>query len=351
MGTNDQRARRNPALNHHLRRRAGVMLVALSGAAVMLTACGSSGGSDADASSGPTITIAYGAPTADQTVPSLADEAGLFAKYGINVKVEYLDSAQLLPALVGGQVQLAQLPAPGYETIALNGTDLQAVGRVEDSFDVELVAGPEIQDMKSLDGKSIAISKPGSFSDLMARVAEQKYGITLNEVPLGSLPNQVSAFQAGQVDSVSDLSPSQLSSVQSARAGSHVLVDWRTDRDMPGMMLVGKTSWLQANKDVAENALRAINEGVSYFKGHEDEAEKVIAEVTGADAAASKASYGDVLKSLAPTIVPTVTSEKTVLGYISDDYPSAKTFDASKLVDPSYAQAAVSGGASGSAAP
>src|SRR5882724_11598124 len=105
----------------------GRLLAAVGTLALLVSACGSStgGASQAGSSDGlVNVTIAYGAPLADHMVPSVAQAAGLFKKYGINAKIEFLESTQLLTSLRSGQVQFVSIPAPGPEILALNGTDI-----------------------------------------------------------------------------------------------------------------------------------------------------------------------------------------------------------------------------------
>lgn len=316
-------------------------LVSAATCALLLAACAHSYGEplEKDASGNTTVSIAYGAPTADQMVPAVAESAGLFTKYGINPKIQYLESSQLLSAVVAGQVDLAVLPAPGYELISLNGRPLKAIARWQDSFDVMWVSGPRFPTPRSADGRSIATSKPGAFSSLMAEMAEQQFGVSMTQVPLGGLSNQVSAFESGQVDSISDLSPDQLPGVEKKLPGAHTLVDWRTVKDVPAMMLVGYGPWLEQHRQAVENVLRAINDGATYFKTHETESVNVISKITGRSGAAAKAAYETAVVCMSDSLVPSLSAEQKSLRYLSAEYPAAKNFDASKLIDTSYIEA------------
>ncbi|KAA9159056.1 ABC transporter substrate-binding protein [Amycolatopsis acidicola] len=317
--------------------------LAAAACVALLSACAPSYGEPLtkDASGNTKVTIAYGAPTADQMIPSVAASAGLFQKYGINPDIKYLESSQLLSAVVAGQVNMAVIPAPGYELIALNGRQLKAIARMQDSFDVMWVSNPDYATPRSMDGRSIAISKPGAFSGLMAEMAEHQFGVSMTQVPLGGLSNQVSAFQSGQVDSISDLSPDQLPGVEKHLPGVHTLVDWRTVKDVPAMMLVGYGPWLEQHRAAVENVLRAINDGATYFRTHEAESVSVISKVTGRSAASSKVAYENAVGCMSASLLPSLAAEQKSLQYLGADYPQAKTFDASQLIDDSYMKAAL----------
>lgn len=332
----------------------GLLAVCLTAVAVLGAACGSSGDSSGAASGGSggassgsggsskavNVTIAYPAPVADHMIPSVTNAAGIFKKNGINAKIVFLQGSEIAPALISGKIQFASLATPTYEVADLNNHDIKAVAQWEQVFDVMLVAKPEFKTMKDLDGKSITTSAPATFSDLIADIAMQKFGITMHKVPLGHLSNSISAFESGQVDSISDLSPWQLGDVQKQMPGAHSLVDFRNIQGVPGIQLVGSGSWMQDNKDVTTRVVKSIAEGVQYFKSHKAESVKTIAKVTQASAAQAQDSYDAVVKSLSDTLVPSLAAEKKVLGLLAPSYPAAKGFDASKVIDTSYAKAA-----------
>jgi ABC-type nitrate/sulfonate/bicarbonate transport system substrate-binding protein len=315
-----------------------LLAVMSAGVATLAAACGSSSsGSSASGSDPTTITIVYGAPVADHMIPAITEAAGIFAQYGIKVKTEFLAATELMPALISGQVQFVSVPAPDPEEAALNGQQIVEVAQWEDSFDAELVATSKYPTVASLNGKTTSVSKPGDFNSLLATMADQKYGITLQDLPLGSLPDQITAYESGQVDSVPALSPWQLSQVQQKVPGTHVLVNWQTVKNVPGIEFVGYGPWLSSHSSTAIKVLKALNAGIAYFKTHEAASVSVISKVTGEPEATAEAAYADVIASLSPTIVPSESEQQTVLNDIASQFPAAKTFDAAKLIDTSYA--------------
>lgn len=324
----------------HGRRYVAVALAA--GVAVLAAACGSSGTSSGTSSSNAkaTVTIAYAAPVPDHMVPAVTEYAGFFKKFGITAKIEFLQQSDLLPAMIAGKVQFATLAAPGYEIPDLSGSQFQAIGQFEDSFDAELVSNPKYPTMASLNGKSIAISSPGTFSDLLAQIAERKYHITLHEVPTGNLTDSIDAFESGTVAAMSDISPNQIPLVNAKLHGVHVLVDWRSSHGVPAIDFVGYKPWLAAHRATVINVMKAINEGFAYFKSNPTQTVKIIAKVTGEPLAEAQSGYEDTLKALSSTTIPSVAAEKTVLSYLKSTEPKAATFNPANIVDASYDKAA-----------
>jgi hypothetical protein len=67
----------------------------------------------------------------------------------------------------------------------------------------------------------------------------------------------------------------------------------------------------------------------------------VIEKETSDPAALAQASYKSVLLNMTSTIVPSVTDMQNMLSALAVESPKAATFDPSKLVNASYAEAAV----------
>jgi NitT/TauT family transport system substrate-binding protein len=328
----------------------GLLAAGLAALAVFATACGSSddsssttGSSSSGSSKLTDVTIAYAAPVADHMIPTVTQAAGIFKKNGINAKIQFLQGSQIAPALLGNKIQFATLAAPTLEVADLSGSNLKTVAQWENVFDAALVAKPEYKTMQDLDGKSITTSAPATFSDMIADIAMQKYGIKMQKVPLGHLSNSISAFESGQVDSISDLSPWQVPDIQKKVQGANMLVDFREITGVPGLQLVGNGDWIKDNPETTQKVVDSINEGIQYFKTHKAESVKAIEDETESSHEEAVASYDSVVKSLSPTIVPSLDAEKKVLQLLEPSYPEAKGFDASKFIDTTFAQKAAGG--------
>jgi NitT/TauT family transport system substrate-binding protein len=331
-------------------RRLLASLALLAAGAVLVSACGSSGssssGGSSDSSSAPvSVTIAQASPVPDHEVPTVTEDAGIFKKYGINAKVTLLTTgSEQMGALVSGQIQLLSIPAPVPQLSAIDdGQPMEEVAQFEDSFDAMLVSQSKYPTIASLNGATIAISTPGDFASLLCSYIEKQYGIKLKEVPIGPYPAQLAAFEAGRVDAIPALQPVQLSTVQQKVKGMHMLVDFRKVKNVPAIEIVGYGPWLKAHKATAIKMLEALNAGFKYYKNPANESfvVSVIEKETGDSAALAKASYESVLQNMTPTIVPSVSDMQNMLSALTVESAKAGTYDASKLVDASYAEAAV----------
>jgi ABC-type nitrate/sulfonate/bicarbonate transport system substrate-binding protein len=341
-------------INHgkgHRRRRLLAVASLLTAVSIPVAACSSSGSTSSSPSSTSAggsaalipVTIGYVSPVPDHLVPAVTLAAGLFAKYGLKAKVVLLSSgSEYMTSLASGQVQLLSIPAPTPELAAIDGAPIEEVAQLEDSFDAMMVSRANYPTVSSLNGKTIAISYPGDFGSLLSSIADQMYNIKLKMVPIGPYPDQVAAFESGEVDSIPALQPVQLGLIQQKVPGTHMLIDFRTIKNVPAIQLVGYGPWLQSHRSTAVKMLEAINAGFAFYKNPANESLvlSVIEKSTGDTAAVAEASYKSVLENMTSTIVPTVSAQANALKYLALENPKAASFNAGNLVDASYATAA-----------
>ncbi len=312
-----------------------------------LAACGSSStpsGSKSTGSALTKVTIAYAAPVADQMLPVFAKAAGLFKANGIDADVKYLSAAVAIPALVSGQVQFVVGGAPLPEATAVNGTPLEYVGVWENAIDGQIVAAKAVPAARDMNGTPIAISSTGALSDFLVKLTDQRYGINMHEIPLGSFPNEITAFEKGSVDAFSGANPWQLPSIQKLLPGAHVVEDFRGMKGYPGTGVFVDAQHLNtsAEQTTVVKVLRALYQELSYYRTHPAQSISLIARTTGEDDATAKAAYDTTKAAFLGTLVPQLSYERNVLKALVPSEPSAKGFDASKLLNATYAKQAQS---------
>ncbi|NNN18868.1 MAG: ABC transporter substrate-binding protein [Acidimicrobiaceae bacterium] len=187
--------------------------------ALITSACGSSGSSSATttaAKAGATTTTAASAPISI-TIGDTAIGAGyadiyvgildgIFAKNGLNVKLVKLNtSSQLVPALVGGSVQIGVGVADDTAAAILKGIPLQFIGLSEGTYNLEMWGDASIKSVQGIVGKKVALSAPDSESDfgLTALLAKNNIPETsVKRVYTGSIPGMVSALESGSANAL-----------------------------------------------------------------------------------------------------------------------------------------------------
>jgi ABC-type nitrate/sulfonate/bicarbonate transport system substrate-binding protein len=304
-------------------------------------AASSGSGSGGSSSGGMTkVTIAYTAPIPDQMLPLVAQQAGYFKKEGIDANIQFVEASSVLAAMVAGQVNYTVVGAPSAEIASVNGTPLQYIGQWEHVIDAKIVANKSASSIKDMDGKTIAVSSTGALSDFLVQLANAKYGISMHEVPLGQLPNQLTAYSKGSVDALSGVSPWSVAKLTSTVPGTHVVADFTTQQGYPGVGLVADQK--NINPTTATKVLTALQMALGYYKTHESAVLPILEKTAELTPSEAKTAYTTTKKLFTTNLVPSLADQKNVLKGLEPTQPKAKGFDATKLLDTTYAKQAQS---------
>jgi ABC-type nitrate/sulfonate/bicarbonate transport system substrate-binding protein len=339
-------------------RRVAIAL-ACCAAGATLAACSSSGGSSAttagtgssqaaggaSASAGTTapVTIAYTAPVADQLIPLIAQDAGLFAKYGVPATVTYLPQTEAVDGIVGGKVQMAVFDSPAPELAVADGEPIKWIAEWEGHADLYLLGRPGVASVQSLAGKSVAETVAGSTTAVLTQVSLQQAGVgtTAHLQPLGNVGATLSAFQSGSVQATIAGPPNQTTLLK-AVPGAKVLVNYTTTIPWVGGGLAASESWADAHQAETVNIVKALMAGEQYFKANKAASIKDIETATKSSAADAEGAYASMISIMNQTssIVPQASIESAALKAIASTSPGAASLTGASVVDTQFAEAA-----------
>ncbi|GAA3439165.1 ABC transporter substrate-binding protein [Kutzneria kofuensis] len=142
--------------------RTRITLVA-AGLLVGLTGCAGGGTVAADANGALPVTIGYTALGAGYSDLYTAQDYGIFAKHGLNVKLTRLKrQLAAVAGLASNSVQIGVGVAADTAAAIMKGADLKYVAMSEPHYNLEMWASPDVKDVAGLRGKKVAITSPGS---------------------------------------------------------------------------------------------------------------------------------------------------------------------------------------------
>ena len=128
-------------------------------------------------------------------------------RYGLDVEfVRLNDDPTAIQGLIAGEYELVYVGvAPGVVAIS-KGADIKSIDSFNPLSDARVIAQPDIHTLKDLEGKTIAVSKVGSLSYLLAMAALHKEGVDVSKVRIVAAGNdtlKAQMFMAGRVDATS----------------------------------------------------------------------------------------------------------------------------------------------------
>ena len=319
---------------------AGALVVATT---PMVLAAASGAAQRPKAGSVPTINMAYTAPVADQLIPLLAEKAGIFRHYGVNVNVEPLPQTEALDSLISGQVQMGVFAGPAPEVSQAAGTPLKWLAEWESHADLFFI-GRGTSSVAGLAGKSVAVTVPGSTTAVLAQVALQGAHV-LNKVhlqPLGNVGATLQSFLAGTTNATVAGPPNQTTLLKEV-PGASILVDFRHKYAWPGAGVAALTSWTSKHKAITVDVMKGLIAAVAYFKTHPTKVEAIIGEATGAKPGPVNSAYQSMRGIINETgsLVPPVNAEVEVLKAIRGQYAGAAKLEARSMMDDTYIDTAL----------
>jgi NitT/TauT family transport system substrate-binding protein len=280
-------------------KRIGYCIAVAALAAAGLAGCGSSSDKASGSGGGShlvNVTVATPGPSSAFGFLWVAKDQGIFAKYGLNVKIETVSNAAQIPGLVKGSFQF--IPQAGTsERAALQGQPVVNVLSALTNATSALVVRPGINSLSDLKGKTIATASAISTPTLLAKAYLQKNGLG-DSVKLLSLQNeqaQETAFTSGQADGLF-LNLDAAVEAQGKVKGSKMLAT-PEDLGLPAGAQAGlatSQSFLKAHPDVVKDMIGAALEATKYSIAHPDETAAIYAKEFGATTDEAKEIYSKI---------------------------------------------------------
>ena len=221
----------------------------------------------------------------------IAQDAGIFAKYGIEAKIFTFEGGpSALRALIGGggEVKIAAPGVPPFVAAVAHGADLRAVATYATKHPVAMVVQQGIKRCQDLRGKKIGTpGGAGAYAEVMARAVLQTCGLTPQDVQYLNIStgSRVPALVTGQADAFV-LHIDQILEAVKAKPSLHILAylsdvlpkGWyaayvttgelmRTD---PKLLQDAVSALVSANRFIYQNRERTIEIGVKYTKFDRD---------------------------------------------------------------------------------
>ena len=219
----------------------------------------------------------------DSGILYMASKRDFARKLGLKLEFVPMKTDTIeLKATIAGELDSFEGGPGGSIIAASRGADIKIIGCNWLVVPHGLFVRDGITSVADLKGKSIAVSAPGSFPELVARSVLEKAGIPVGEVKfaaMGSDTDRYKALAAGVVDGAivsNEYTPiAAKSGVKELVAGSEAVPNFLR----VCLHATGKT--LKERADDAAKFLAAEMEGLRYAMSHRDEAINLSHEITG----------------------------------------------------------------------
>ena len=276
-----------------------------------------------------------------QSMPWMAQEAGLFKKYNIDHELVFIASSGIVTAaLLGGDADMTVTGGIGNVIAYVRGsTDVAFIGGVKNTMTQTLVAGGNIKKPEDLKGKRIGVSRIGGNSHYFTIQALRRYNMEPNRdfsfLQTGGDPETLAALISGGIE-VANLTPPTDS--QAIARGYHYVV-YGPDLKIPyaATAFVTKRSLLTKRGQVVGQYMRAMAETARIMHTDREFVYKVLGKYLRiTDRSVLDSAYNAEIKVLEPRLVIKNEALQAILDEVAQTDPRAKKVKPQELIDSRY---------------
>jgi NitT/TauT family transport system substrate-binding protein len=284
------------------------------------------------------VRLGYSGVGSGEEVHHFAKEVGLFKKHGLDVEIIYIPGGStVVQAMIAGEVQFGRGSATEVVSSHLAGFPLKVLAALINKFVYSFVTPPSITKPQDLKGKAVAVSRFGSGSDFITRMALKSWGLEpikdVTILQIGNSPERLAAIASGKVHG-SILSLSQ--TPRAKKLGLRVLADLsQIDAEYPQGVLYAPVSLIEKRPDLVQNFLKAFVEAIRQFKTNKPVAFNIISKSSGLKDKSDIEEYHTLLTKsfLLDYPMPTLAGMRTVLDDIGAKNPKAREVKPEDLLE------------------
>ena len=217
------------------------------------------------------IRVAYVAPSVTQALPWIANETGIFAKYGLTAEIVLITgSPRLVQSLIAGDVDLAFAGATALIRAQLRGAEVPILGSCTNIPSQKLMVGrtSKIQRLEDFKGSILGVSQYGSEADTFARIALAKAGLKPDKdvtiLQLGGHPQVAAALAAGKIETGV---VAGLASLTVEKSGGRILSSAADLKVLsPSGTFAATRGYIQRKRGTVERLMRSFVEAIHYLR-------------------------------------------------------------------------------------
>ncbi len=286
------------------------------------------------------IRVGYPSPSASFFPLFATKEAGLFEKYGLDAEMIYVQGVQLVQVHVAGQLDVATISSVVYLQAAVEGADLVQIASSIDGQLMKVMVHASITKPQDLKGKTLAVTRFGSLTDLLIRPALKNWGLEPQKdvklIQIGRMPDIATAISQRTVDGGVISFPT---SVQAEKLNIKTLLDFaESDFALPATTVVISRKYGKSHRDEVLRFLKAYIEGTQRLFADRELGIRALRRYGGISDRDLLASTYDLFTSRYIKKTPNVNLKgiENSLSLIAESNPKAKGHKPEEFMDTSF---------------
>jgi ABC-type nitrate/sulfonate/bicarbonate transport system substrate-binding protein len=286
------------------------------------------------------LTIGYAAVSPRTTPLYLAQEQGIFTKYGLDPKIVLVRAAATLVAtLVSGEMDVGYTGGTSVLGAAGQGSYLKILSSISNTLTHSLVAHPNLKRVEELRGKRFGIQNPGGTTWINTILALEFVGLdykrdNINLLPIGDSVLVGQALEAGRVDAA--VLDGAL--VRRLRSKGFAIVAELQPAKIPllSQAIVVAPEFLQKRADIAEKLLMTLVESLAYSMAPANKGvviKTMMRRFQINDPAVAEEGYQDYLSGVERRPIPMVDGMRNIRRLLATLNPKIASVKIEELID------------------
>jgi NitT/TauT family transport system substrate-binding protein len=220
------------------------------------------------------VRVALGSISVSSSLFPIAQQVGIFPKYGIDMEPIYFGGGMnSIAAVTSNSVQFLAAGATATVGARLGGIDIMILSVQSNKLEYSVFVAPEVKTVQDLKGKIVTGTRPGASADSALRLYLRKNGL---EPDKDVIFISVAESQQGRMNSlmrgaVSGTVLAPPFGNIAKQAGYRELADLRkTDIEYAGNSIAGMNSYIKSHPQLVENFLKGYVESLHFFRSQRE---------------------------------------------------------------------------------
>jgi ABC-type nitrate/sulfonate/bicarbonate transport system substrate-binding protein len=283
----------------------------------------------------------HSARVMSQSMPWIAQEAGLFKKYNLDFQLVFISSSGMVTAaLLGGDAEMTLTGGVGNVRAYVKGaTDVVFVAGVKNVMTQSILAGANVKRPEDLKGKRIGVPRVGGNSHYFTIQALRRFSMEPERdyafIQTGGEPESLAALIGGGVDAATMTAPADIQAI----AHGFRYVVYGPDLRIPytATSFVTKRSVMAKRPQIIGRFLRALAEASKIMHTDREFTYKILGEyLRVTDKNVLDAAYNSEIKALEPRLMLKDEGLQAILEEVAKIDPRAKKVKPEDMVDRRY---------------
>jgi ABC-type nitrate/sulfonate/bicarbonate transport system substrate-binding protein len=283
----------------------------------------------------------HSAQVMSQSMPWIAQDAGLFKKYDLDFRLVFIPSSPVATAAtLNGDAEIGVTGAVGNVRAYVQGfTDLVFIGGIKNHLTHSVLAKPEIKRLEDLKGKTVGVGRFGGNTHYFVIQALKRLGMDASKdiqmIQTGGGPETLAALLGGSVDAAGLVAPGDSAAV--ARGFRYVINGPELRIPYGATQLVTLRSVIAKRGPVIGRFMRVMAEAAKIQHTDKEFVYKVLGKYLRiTDLKILDAAYQSEIRALERRLEISEAALQASLDEIAPTDPRAKTIKPQQFIDRRY---------------